>query len=144
MSEDIDPELEALRKKKMEQLQMLVDKEKEKTSWPSTTIPIGDPNFQEIVKKYPILLIDFWAPWCAPCKMIGPILEQLAGEFQGKVVIAKLDVDQNPGVASAFSVKGIPTMIMFKDGQPVERVTGALPRNTLKGLIERYLHEDQL
>jgi thioredoxin 1 len=141
MSGTIDPELEAIRKKKMEQLQIMLQKEQEKKNWPTTTIPVTDLNFQEAMDSYPLVLVDFWAQWCAPCKMIGPILEQLAGEFQGKAVIAKLDVDHNPRISNAFAVKGIPTLIMFKDGKPVERITGALPRNALKSLIERYLPE---
>lgn len=139
-----DAELEALRQKKMKQLKMMLEKEQDKRSWPSTTIPITDMNFQETVSKYPIILVDFWAQWCAPCKMIGPILEQLAGDYQGKAVIAKLDVDHDPGTASTFAVKGIPTLIIFKDGKLVERVTGALPRKALKNLIERYLPKDNL
>jgi thioredoxin 1 len=140
MSGETDPELEAIRKRKMQQLQVFLEKEQEKKTWPSTTIPVTDMNFQEVLNTYPIVLVDFWAQWCAPCKMIGPVLEQLAGEFQGKVVIVKLDVDRNPATANGFKVQSIPTLIMFKDVKAVERITGALPRNALKTLIERNIH----
>ena len=137
---EMDPELEAIRNRKRQQLQMFVEKEQEKKTWPSSTIPITDMDFQDTLKRYPVVLVDFWAQWCAPCKMIGPVLEQLSGEFQGKAVIAKLDVDRNPATANSFKVQSIPTLIMFRDGKPVERITGALPRNALKTLIERNLH----
>jgi thioredoxin 1 len=140
MNEEADPELEAIRKRKMKQLQMFVEVEQEKKTWPSTPIPVTDMDFNDTMKRYPHVLVDFWAQWCAPCKMIGPVLEQMAIEFQGKAVIAKLDVDRNPRTASSFKVQSIPTLIFFKMGQPAERITGALPRNTLKNLIERNLH----
>ena len=122
MSGEIDPELEAIRKRKMQQLQMFMEKEQERRSWPSSTIPVNDMDFQETLNRYPLVLVDFWAQWCAPCKMIGPVLEQLAGEFQGKAIIAKLDVDRNPATSSGFKVQSIPTLMIFKNGQVVERI----------------------
>lgn len=138
MSKEADPELEAIRKKKMMQLHRMLESEVEKAAWPSSPIHVTDLNFNETISRYPVVLVDFWASWCMPCKMIAPVLDQLSSEYKGKVVIAKLDVDSNKRTADTFKVSGIPTLIMFKNGRPAERVTGALPRQALKGLIERH------
>ena len=139
MVDEADPELEALRKKKMLALKTMLEKESERKTWPSEPGHVTDLNFQETVSRYPLVLVDFWASWCMPCKMIAPVLDQLSEEFRGKAVIAKLDVDRNKRTADTFKVSGIPTLIMFRDGRPVERITGALPRQALKGIIEKHL-----
>ncbi|MGA1873024.1 MAG: thioredoxin [Thermoplasmatota archaeon] len=139
MVDEADPELEALRKKKMLALKTMLEKESERKTWPSEPVHVTDLNFQETVSRYPLVLVDFWASWCMPCKMIAPVLDQLSEEFRGKAVIAKLDVDRNKRTADTFKVSGIPTLIMFRDGRPVERITGALPRQALKGIIEKHL-----
>jgi len=138
MSEDTDPELEALRKKRVHQIQMMYLAEEEKKNWPSSPVHITDAEFQDVISRYPVVLLDLWAQWCMPCKMIGPILEKLAQEFQGKAVIAKMDVDRNPATPNAFKVRGIPTLVVFKDGKAVERTTGAMGRNALHSLLSRY------
>ena len=139
MVDEADPELEALRKKKMLALKAMLEKESERKTWPSEPVHVTDLNFQETVSRYPLVLVDFWASWCMPCKMIAPVLDQLSEEFRGKAVIAKLDVDRNKRTADTFKVSGIPTLIIFRDGRPVERITGALPRQALKGIIEKHL-----
>ena len=136
---DDDLELQEIRKRKAEQLMMVLNKEQEKKEWPGEVIHIGDHELDGIINKYDTVLVDFWAPWCGPCKMIGPILDQLASEYKGKVVFAKLNVDQSQATASRFKVQGIPTMIFFKSGRPVDRITGALPRASLKALIDKYI-----
>jgi thioredoxin 2 len=99
-------------------------------------VNISDSTFDSEVMSYPgAVIVDAWAPWCGPCRMIGPILEQLAKEYAGQVKIAKLNVDENPGVASRYGIRSIPTMLFFKDGQMVNTQVGALPREE----IERHL-----
>lgn len=88
----------------------------------------------DIVAGVPVI-VDFWAPWCGPCRVVGPVLEQIAREQAGKVRVVKVNVDENPRTPGSFQVQGIPTMIVFRDGQPVERIVGAVPR----GEIERTL-----
>ena len=83
--------------------------------------------------------VDFWAPWCGPCRIIGPIVEELAPSYEGRAVITKMNVDENPQIAQRYGVTSIPTLMMFKDGKLVDRAVGALPRNELQKFIERNL-----
>ena len=100
-------------------------------------IDVTDGTFEEeVVKSEVPVLVDFWADWCAPCKMIAPIVEDLAGEYDGKVKFAKLDVDANPQAATTYGVRGIPTLLIFKGGSPVDQVVGAVPKAVLKSRLE--------
>lgn len=85
------------------------------------------------------ILVDFWAEWCNPCKMIAPILEQIAVEHDGKLTIAKLDADTNPRTLGEFGVQGLPTLILFKGGKPVERIVGAMPKTSLLARIQKHI-----
>ena len=93
----------------------------------------------EVVKSTTPVLVDFWADWCAPCKMIAPIVEQLAEEFDGQVKFAKVDVDSNPKSAMTYGIRGIPTLLIFKDGKPVDQVVGAVPKSTLKQKLQEAI-----
>ncbi|HJV91125.1 MAG TPA: thioredoxin [Holophagaceae bacterium] len=99
---------------------------------------ITDAEFQATVAEG-VTLVDFWAPWCGPCKMIAPTLDELAGELQGKARIAKVNVDDNPEVAGSFGIMSIPTLLLFKDGKPVGKVVGAQPKASLKAFVEQAL-----
>ena len=104
------------------------------------TKQISDASFEADVLKAPgLVLVDFWAEWCGPCKMIGPVLEELANEMQGKVTIAKMNVDENPAMAGKFGIRSIPTLMLFKDGQSVSTKVGALPKQALQAWIQENL-----
>lgn len=104
-------------------------------------IEITDANFAEEVEKSNVpVLIDFWAVWCGPCRMIAPIVEELAGEYNGKVKIGKLDVDNNPGVATKFGIRSIPTLLLFKDGQLVDQIVGAVPKGHIVDKLKAQLN----
>jgi len=103
-------------------------------------VAVSDKTFEEEVIKSDIpVLVDFWADWCAPCKMIAPIVEQLATEYDGKVKFAKLDVDTNPGAATTYGVRSIPTLLIFKEGSPVGQVVGAVPKSVLQRRIDETI-----
>ena len=103
-------------------------------------VAVNDSNFDELVLKANIpVLVDFWAEWCAPCRMIAPIVEDLAEEYDGRIAFAKLDVDANPETSIKFSVRSIPTLLVFKNGQPVDQIVGAVPKSVLKGRLDQAI-----
>ncbi|ODS36987.1 MAG: thioredoxin [Candidatus Altiarchaeales archaeon WOR_SM1_79] len=104
---------------------------KEKMDYPGKPIKLSDEIFAETIEKYPLVVVDFWAEWCAPCRMIAPVIDELAEDLFGKVVFGKMNIDENRSVAGQFSVSGIPTLLVFKKGQLVERIVGAVPKESI-------------
>lgn len=102
------------------------------------TIKLNDSNFDETVNEG-ITLVDFWADWCGPCKMIAPVLEELSNEYEGKAKIAKLDVDKNPMSSAKYQIRSIPTLVVFKDGEPVDGIMGAVPKQVLTNKLDAQL-----
>jgi thioredoxin 1 len=103
-------------------------------------VAVTDSEFQELVLKSETpVLVDFWADWCAPCKMIAPIVEELAEEYDGQIVFAKVDVDSSPLTAAEYGIRSIPTLLVFKDGSPVDQVVGAVPKAVLKQRLDSAL-----
>ena len=103
-------------------------------------IAVNDSNFEEVVLKaeHPVL-VDFWAEWCGPCKMMLPIVEEISKEFEGKITVAKVDVDSSHGTAAKFGIRNIPTILFFKGGSVVDKQVGAVPKNSLVEKINKLL-----
>jgi thioredoxin 1 len=104
------------------------------------TVVVGDSSFKsEVIDSNTPVLVDFWATWCAPCRAIAPALEDLATQYKGKVKIAKLDVDENQGIAQQYGIRSIPTLLMFKGGKVVEQLVGAVPKAKLEDTLKKVL-----
>jgi len=105
----------------------------------SNTLAVTDANFEQEVEKHDgLTVVDFWATWCGPCRMIAPILDQLAKEYEGKVKITKLDVDQNIRTASRFNVRSIPMLLFFKGGKVVDQIIGAVPKTQIESKFQQH------
>ena len=102
-------------------------------------LEITDSNFQEILAAGKRVVMDFWAPWCGPCKMVGPIIDELATEYEGKVIIGKCDVDENGDVAAEYGIRNIPTVLFFKNGELVDKQVGSAPKSAYVAKIEAIL-----
>ena len=106
----------------------------------SSSAAVTDASFeQDVLKSNVPVLVDFWAPWCGPCRMVAPIVDEIAKEFEGQIKVFKLNTDENPNVASQFGIRSIPTLMLFKDGQKVETVVGAVPKSTLQTTISKHV-----
>lgn len=134
----LDPELQAIRDKREKRLKKIM----------SMTAPIKEPvnltdeSFDKFIKNTPIVIIDFWAAWCGPCKMVAPILKDLAAEYEGKVWVGKVDTDRYPQLAMKFGATSIPTFWAFKDGEPVGRFVGAYPKPAFIDMFKQLIDLD--
>ena len=106
----------------------------------SSAAAVTDSSFTEQVLESEVpVLVDFWAPWCGPCRMVAPVVEEIAEQYEGQVKVVKLNTDENPQVASQYGIRSIPTLMIFKGGQRVDMVVGAVPKTTLANTLEKYL-----
>ena len=105
----------------------------------SKPVEITDSNFEEVINSEKPVLVDFWAEWCGPCKMIGPVVEELAGDYDGKAVIGKVNVDENPNVSAKFGIRSIPTLLVFKGGEIVDKQVGAVPKGVLSQKLDAQI-----
>jgi thioredoxin 1 len=103
-------------------------------------IEVTDASFEQDILKSPLpALVDFWASWCAPCRMIGPVVEELAGEYGGRLKVAKMNVDDNVNTPTQYGIRGIPALLLFKNGEVVDQVVGAIPKEQVVSIIEKVL-----
>ena len=136
----MDAEIDEIRKRKMEHLkrELLNGGNKMEGNFPNEPVTITDADIDDAIKKYETIVVDCWAPWCGPCRMVGPVIDELAKEMQGKVVFGKLNVDENPETSMKHKIMSIPTLLIFKKGNLVERLVGAYPKEELKKKLKPY------
>jgi len=137
-----DEELEKIRAKKLEEMLGRASKGEEKEATKQNLaepVVVTDASFNDFIKNHPVVVVDCWAPWCPPCRMIAPIVEELARDYAGKVVFGKLNVDENQKTAGEYGIMSIPTMLVFKDGKIVDRIIGAMPRKALESKITQHI-----
>jgi thioredoxin 1 len=135
-----DEEIQAIKQRKLTEMR---NNALMRSDLSSKTKPIvlTDMNFKDEVSKYPLMLIDFWAPWCGPCRMVSPIIEELAGEYGAKVVFGKLNIDENRTVAKYFGIQSIPTMVIIKNSKVVDVIIGALPKAQIESRLKQHFSE---
>lgn len=102
-------------------------------------LELTESNFDQVVKDYPLLVVDCWAEWCAPCKKVAPVIEELAEDYQGKITFAKLNVDYNPSAVARYQLMSIPTLLIFKNGELVDQEVGAMPKTVLESVLVKYI-----
>ena len=137
MENEKDVELEKLGQEKLRE--MMMKRKGSEEALMNKPIEVTDATFNETVQNHPFVVIDCWAAWCGPCRMIAPIIEELAREYTGKIVFGKLDVDKNQAVTMQYQIMSIPTLMVFSHGKLVDRIMGALPKPVLEAQVTRYL-----
>jgi thioredoxin 1 len=133
-----DEELRIINENRMKKLQHLIN-EKELLKNIKEPLNLEDATFFQTINKFPLILVDFWASWCGPCRMMSPIIEQISKEYLGKLVVAKLNVDENPLIAGQLAISSIPTLILFKKGQAVNKIIGSVSKNRIDEVIKMHV-----
>jgi len=139
MENEEDNGLERIKRAKLqEMMRSVVGKKQEKPAL-SKPVEITDATFKETIQNHPLVVIDCWAPWCGPCQIVAPVIEEMARDYAGRILFGKLNVDENREVATQYQIMGIPTLLVFKNGKLVDRIVGAMPRQILEPKITSYL-----
>lgn len=136
---DGDDEIERIRAKKLAELMKQSEKPPAQATKPAELVVLTDSNFARTITSTPLVLVDFWAVWCQPCKVIAPAVEELAKKYSGKLTVGKMNVDENQMVPGQFGIQSIPTLLLFKGGRLVDGVVGAVPKAQLENLVRKWM-----
>jgi len=134
-----DEELDRIKQAKLQEMMKGAVSQKQGESALNKPVNVTDATFQEMIQNHPLVVVDCWAAWCAPCHMIAPIIEEMARDYAGRILFGKLNVDENPEVAMQYQIMSIPTLLVFKNGKLVDRIIGAMPRKVLEPKITPHL-----
>jgi thioredoxin len=135
LEKEKDTELRSIHEKKLKELKTTM----KRGASQNTPLTLTDATFQDTVKTHPLMLIDCWAAWCGPCRMIAPVIDELAKDYNGRIVVAKLNVDENPKTAEEFCVVSIPTLLIMKNGNEVDRVIGVCPKQVIEEKLQKHM-----
>lgn len=141
---DSDKEIEEIRRRKMEEMMKMSNANGEDRmevgAYTTAPIELTDATFSKEISKSGVILVDFWAEWCGPCRMVSPVIDELAKEYAGKMTFGRLNVDENPAIAGAFQIRSIPTLLIFKDGKVVDGILGAVPKQHIESKLQPHLN----
>jgi thioredoxin 1 len=136
--DESDKEIQEINRRKIEQL-LKAREQQQRVQSIAKPVALTDDSFSREIDEHELAVVDFWAPWCGPCRMVGPIIEELARDYSGRVFFGKVNVDENPLTSNTFQVKSIPTILIFKGGRAVDGIIGALPRSQIESRFKQYL-----
>ena len=138
MENEEDEELERIKQAKLQKMMKSGVPKKRGTAF-NKPVEMTDATFKEMIQNHPLVVVDCWAPWCGPCRMVAPVIEELARDYAGKILFGKLNVDENREVSTQYEIMSIPTLLVFKNGKLVDTIIGAIPRQMLEPKIRSYL-----
>jgi len=137
---DDDGEIQSIKERKLVEMMRRTRAQLQSAEkYEGKPIILSDATFSSEISKYPVMVVDFWAAWCGPCRMVAPIVEQLAKEYSGRVAFGKLNVDENPLTSGEFQVQSIPTLLIFRDGEPIDGIIGAAPKYQIESKLKAQL-----
>ena len=139
MENEENKELEKIRRAKLQEIMKKSRTSEKEGIVLSKPIEVTDATFKKTIESHPLVVVDCWAPWCGPCRMVAPVIEELARDYAGKILFGKLNVDENRKVSTQYDIMSIPTLLVFKNGKLVDTIIGAMPRQTLEQKITRHL-----
>jgi thioredoxin 1 len=139
-SMEADEELERIRQSRLRKLKEKINEtDKKNESAPNKPVTVTNLTFQDTIKKNLLVVVDCWAPWCGPCHMIAPMIDEMASDYSGKILFGKMNVDENPDIAVQYQIMSIPTLLIFKNGKLVDRIIGVMPKPSLEKKITSHL-----
>ena len=139
MKSEEDEELERIKRAKLQEMMRSVAGKRQEKPALNKPVEVTDATFKETIQNHPLVVVDCWAPWCGPCRMIAPVIEEMARDHAGRILFGKLNVDENQEVATQYEIMSIPTLLVFRNGKLVDRIVGVMPRQMLEPKITRYL-----
>jgi len=139
MKDKEDEELERIKRVKLQEMMKRTVEKKQGKQASDKPLTVTDAAFREVIQNHSLVVVDCWAPWCAPCRMVAPVIEEMARDYAGRILFGKLNVDENREVATQYQIMSIPTLLVFKKGKLVDRLIGAMPRQMLEPKITKHL-----
>ena len=133
-----DEELDRIKRAKLQEMKKSIAEKKQKLAL-SKPVEVTDATFKETIQNHPLVVVDCWAPWCGPCQIVAPVIEEMARDYAGRILFGKLNVDENPKIAMRFDIMSIPTLLIMKNGEEVDRIIGAVPKQSIEAKLRKHM-----